>query len=255
MVKKMNQRGQVTIFIILAMIIVIGIAILFVLIKKPDLQIEDVESPQAYIESCTRDFVEEAIGILSKQGGDIEPEGSVMYKGKDITYLCYTSTNYATCLNQRPMLIEHIQQEITDYISPKVENCFQQLKIDLEKKNYVVEIGNMNLKTKLQTRQVLVNIDRDFKMTKRESTRDFKNFKMSLVNPIYDLAKIANEITNQQAKYCHFSELGFMIFYPQYNIEKIITGDADIIYKTTDKNTNQQFTFAIRTCPMPGGLA
>ena len=262
MVKKMNKKAQVTIFIILAMIIVVAIAVLFLLIKKPDLQIEDVENPQAYIESCTRELVEEAIGILSEQGGDIEPKGSTMFRGRDITYLCYNANYYIPCVNQRPLLIEHIQDEITNYIEPKVENCFQTLKTKLEDKSHVIEMGEMKITTTLQTKQVLVNINRDFKMTKRDSTREFKNFKMSLSHPLYELLKIVIEITNQEARFCNFDILGYMIFYPEYNLNKFRPGASeeqeidtgDVIYQIRHISTNQRFVFATRSCALPPGF-
>lgn len=249
-----NKRGQVTIFIILALIIIVGIILLFLLIKRPSFEIEDVENPQAYIQSCTRDAVEEAIEILMPQGGDINPEGSVMYQGEEITYLCYNANYYVPCVNQRPMLIEHIQGEIDSYIIPRVENCFNGLKAKLEEKNYDVFMGEMELATQLQTKQVVVNINRDFKMSKRDETREFKNFKASLVHPVYDLAKIGMEIANQEAHYCNFDILGFMIIYPEYDANKFRTGDADIIYTIRDIATNQEFKFAVRSCAMPAGF-
>ncbi len=253
MIRK-NNRAQVTIFIILALIIIVGMILLFLLIRRPSFEVEDVENPQAYIESCTRDAVEEAIEILSEQGGDIEPEGSVMYEGREITYLCYNANYYVPCVNQRPMLVEHIEGEIDNHIIPRVENCFNGLKTELEGKNYDVSMGEMQLTTQLHTRQVVVNINRDFKMSKRDETREFKNFKMSLVHPVYDLAKIAMEIANQEAHYCNFDILGFMIIYPEYDADKFRTGDADIIYTLRETATNQKFKFAIRSCAMPAGL-
>jgi len=250
-----SKRSQVTIFIILAMLIVVVIAILFLLIKKPDLQIEDVENPQAYIESCTRELVEEAIRILSEQGGDINPKGSTMFRGRNITYLCYNANYYQPCIMQRPMLIEHIEQEITNYISPKVDNCFHALKGRLEAKNYEIKMeDSMNLQTKLQTNKVLVNINRNFKMTKRDSTRSFNNFKMSLVHPLYELSKTAMEIANQEARFCNFDILGYMIFYPEYDLDKFRPGEGDVIYQIRHMQTNQRFVFAIRSCALPPGF-
>jgi len=251
---KMRSKAQVTIFIILALIIIVAIVILFILIRRPVIEIEDVENPQAYVESCVREAVEEALEILMPQGGDIEPEGSVMYNGKEITYLCYNSNYYSPCVNQRPMLIEHIEEEIEDYIIPKVNNCFNSLQMELEKKNYEVVLGDMVLETQLQTRQVVVNIDRDFGMSKRDSVRNFDNFKMNLIYPVYELAEIAMEIVNQESHYCNFDVLGFMIIYPEYDIQKFRTGDSDIIYSLREIVSGKEFKFAIRSCVMPAGF-
>lgn len=252
-IKKMNQRGQITIFIILGLILVVVIILLFLLIKKPDVSLTDTENPQAYIESCTNDAVEEAVEMLLENGGDLEPKGSVMYNGKELTYLCYNENYYKPCINQRPMLIEHIENEITSYIQPRVSNCFQTLKTELETR-YDVEMENMELTTELQTKQVVVNIKRDFKMVRGDNVRSFTEFKANLINPIYDLAKIAMEISNQEAHYCNFDILGFMIIYPKYDIQKFNTGESDTIYTIKDLTTNQEFKFAIRSCALPAGF-
>ncbi len=246
-----SKCSQVTIFIILAMIIVVGIIILFLLIKKPNLQIIDEENPQAYIESCTRDAVKEALDILMPQGGDIEPELSIMYKDIERAYLCYNANYYNPCINQRPLLIEHIENEITNYITPKVEVCFQSLKNELGKR-YEVEIGEMQLTTDFKINNVLIEIKRDLQMTIGNTSTEFTDFKTNLIHPIYELAEIAMEIANQEAEFCSFYTNGFNSNYPKYEVRQTMTEESEI-YTIIDKKTNQKFIFAIRGCVMPAG--
>lgn len=252
---KLNKRSQVTIFIIIAMIIV-TIILIFLLWRKPTISISPAADPSAYIEKCTRDAVKEAIEILSEHGGDIKPEGSVMYKDKDITYLCYNANYYKPCINQRPLLIEHIEQEITNYIEPKVQNCFVGLRQELEKRNYDVSMGSMNKEdiiTELQTKKVIVTIDRKFEMIKHEETRKFDKFKAKISHPIYDLAEIAMEIVNQEAKFCYFNVNGFNANYLKFETRKDMIDDSKI-YKIKEKASEKDFIFAIRGCVMPAGL-
>lgn len=251
--KDKNRRGQVTIFIIIALIIVVAIVLIFVIWRKPTISISPFADPSAYIEKCAKEATEEAISILAKQGGDIKPEGSVMYKSKNITYLCYNANYYTPCINQRPLLIEHIEKEITSYIEPKMRECFVSLKEELGKKGYEVSTGEMKIETELQTKKVVVTIDREFEMTKQD-TRKFEQFSAQLSHPIYELAEIAMEIANQEARYCNFDILGFMIIYPEYNVEKFRTGNSDTIYTLKEIATEKEFTFAIRSCVMPAGL-
>jgi hypothetical protein len=248
------SKGQVTIFIIIALIIVVGIILVVIIFREPTVSGSATQNPDSYIEKCTKDATEEAINALSAHGGDIEPEGSVMYQGERITYLCYNSEYYLPCVNQRPLLVEHIESEITDYVEPKVQNCFSSLKQDLEDKNYQVGLGSMNISTKLRTNGVIVSIDRKLTLTKGEETRKFEWFTSQVSSPIYELAKIAMEITNQEARFCNFENLGFMIFYPDYNIDKFRTGNADNIYTLKETSTGKAFKFAIRSCVMPAGF-
>ena len=249
-----NKKSQITIFIILAMILVVIIILLFLLMRPKDFQVENIENPQAYIESCTREFTEEAINILSENGGDINPKPSTMFRGVNITYLYYNANFYEPCIMQRPDLINHIENEITNYIEPRVNNCFISLKNELEKKGYDIEIGDMQLQTKLQTREVIIYINKDFKIQKGEDIRKFNLFRVNLVHPVYSLAEVAMEIANQEAKYCNFDILGYMIFYPDYNLNKFRPGQGDVIYEIKEISTNQKFIFAIRSCALPPGF-
>jgi len=248
-----SKKCQVTIFIILGLIIIILIIMLFLFMNPPEVKVLDEKNPQAYIETCTREAVEEALSILSPRGGDIIPNGSIIFNSTEITYLCYKGEYYQPCINQRPLLIEHIEKEITNYINPIVAECFYDIEKVLEKR-YKVETSEMNLKTKLHSGSVIVEIKKDFKMSRKGEVRDFDEFVMHMVHPIYDLAKISMEIVNQEASYCNFDYLGYMIFYPRYDITKFKTGDSDIIYVVEDRNTNDKFRFAIRGCVLPSGF-
>jgi len=248
-----RKKAQVTIFIIIALIIVVAIALIFVVWRKPVTTVSPTTNPEAYIEKCIKDYTEEAVKILSEQGGDINPEGNVMYEGKNITYLCYNANFYQPCINQRPLLIEHIEKEITNYIKPKMQECFSSLRTELEKRGYAVELDEMNATTELQTRKVIATIGRKLSITKQD-TKKFEEFKAQVSWPLYDLAKIAMEIANQEARYCNFDILGFMIIYPEYNVEKFRTGNSDNIYTLKEVASGKEFTFAIRSCVMPAGL-
>ena len=226
---------------------------LFLIMRSPRPEIVDEENPQAFIESCTKQAVEEAIEILMPHGGDIVPKGSTMYLDIDRTYLCYNANYYTPCVNQRPMLIEHIENEITNYIEPRIENCFNVLESQLEGR-YDIESGNMLIQTDLTSKLISVNIDRHFKMSRQDKVREFNNFKTSFVHPLYNLAEVAIEIVNQEIRYCNFDILGYMIFYPEYDLDKFRPGEGDIIYQIKHIPTNKEFIFAVRSCALPPGF-
>ena len=125
------------------------------------------------------------------------------------------------------------------------------------KKIYSVDVGKNQLHEKLLKEKKIVNLEKiNARYLKDElfnESIDINTFRMRLVHPIYDLAKIAMEITNQESKYCNFDELGYMILHPEYDITKFITGNANIIYGVRDISTNQEFKFAIRSCRLPEG--
>lgn len=251
---KMNSRGQVTIFIIIALILVVITAMIFIAISPPKPGISVEKAPHSTIELCAKKAVEEAIKKIEINGGDIDTSFSVMYNNINRSYLCYTNQYYKPCVNQRPKLIEHIQDEITNYITPRVSDCFDSLKTELDKRYQTIEMGEMKITTRLSPGEVLVNIDRKFKMSNGETSKEFDNYKMALVHPMYDLAKITAEITNQEAQYCTFNTAGFMTIYPEYDITRFKTGNSDTMYIVKDRRSGEEFNFAIRSCVMPPGF-
>ncbi len=247
-----SKRSQLAIFIIVALLIVVVALIIFLLWRRPTSG-TITQDPQSYIETCIQENAEQAINILSEQGGDINPELNINYMGGNYTYLCYNQGNYHSCINQRPMLIEHLQQEITDYVEPKVNQCFQNLKTELEDRGYEISMAGATINTELQTKRAIVSVKRKFVMTRGRETKEFENFQAKIATPLYELAEISMEIVNQEAEFCNFENLGFMIIYPEYDIRKI-NYEGNLIYTVTDLQTSHSFKFAVRTCVLPAGL-
>ncbi|MBD3252136.1 hypothetical protein GF386_00200 [Candidatus Pacearchaeota archaeon] len=251
---KINKKSQVTIFVVLGLMLIVLILIFLLLLRPAETEAYDEENPQAYIESCTRDATEEAIEIISEHGGDIHPRGSVLYKGIDRTFLCYNSQLYKKCINQRPLLIEHIQKEIENYIYPKVYECFQALQKNLEQKYEIENPDDLKINARIQSRHVSVEIDKYFSMKNEEDKKEFEKFTMNLVHPMYNLAEIAMEIVNQEAKYCDFNAVGYMVLHNEFDIKRFITGDSNTLYTIEERASGQKFTFAVRSCVLPPGL-
>ena len=150
--------------------------------------------------------------------------------------------------------MEHITQQINDYVKPRVENCFKIVQENLGGR-YDVELSNdMDFKTELFPEQIVISIKRELRLSREDEVRKFNDFKVGLTHPIYDLAVVAMEIANQQADNCYFSDMGFMVFYPKYKITKIRAQNSNLIYKIKDIPSNQEFIFAIRACALPMGF-
>jgi len=251
--RKINKHGQIAVFVILGLIIITSIILLLFLRKGPELIVPDEENPEAFIESCTKEAIDEAINLLSEQGGDIEAKGGFLYNGKNIDYLCYNKNYYEPCINQKPLLKEHIRKEIESYITPKVEACFQTLKKELEKTNSI-EMREMELKIVLEPKRAVAEIKRYFKISKNGNIKELENFKASVIDPVYELAGIASEIANQEAKFCYFEYVGYQLLYPEFEINKKEIDGEIKVYEVVEKKSGRKFVFAIRSCAMPAGM-
>jgi len=260
MVKK---RGQVTIFIILA-IIIIAIIVLFFLVREkviPEIGRIKETGPVPFLESCIEDKVREGVEIISLQGGSINNplhrrfkfEGEEEFR--DISYLCYNQNDYLPCINQEPMLIQHLEDEMHDYISEDVDDCFDDLVSSLVRQNYVVDVEYSpgGFEVDLMKNRIIININGELTLTKAGETSKQEDFTIIISSRFYDTALVVQEIISRLAESCNFKQVGYMLVYPQWNIDPFPIGDLTIIYTIENRATKEKFRFAVRGCVMSPG--
>lgn len=252
----MNNKGQITIFVIVAVILVVVIAMFFLIDRKPRIQRgQDFDNPESYVDDCVKDKLNDLTDVLLANGGLANPTDYVLYEGSRVTYLCKNVNYYQPCINQHPRYISEIQDEINENLEADVEQCFSILENELQNRNYDVSGGDIEVDSELKEDFVEVMINRDFRMSKGDVVRVFDNFFVVLKNPVYNLAYIANEIADQEARSCYFSNDGFMILYPDYEIRKDFASDGQSkVYIIKDKKTGKFLQMAIRGCVIPAGF-
>jgi len=257
----MKKRGQVTIFIIVA-IVIMSIIALFFLFRSgvvPGIGEKPEKNPNIFLESCIEDKVKEGIEIISLQGGYISNPLHKTFKFKDeifpinISYLCYNQNYYFPCINQEPMLIQHLKNEIYNYISDDVGDCFDKLTLSLEKQGYVVDATYRGFEIDLIEKKVVIEIDAELTLTKTEETSKQEDFKIIIPSRFYDLAILTQEIVNKEATVCEFSNYD-MLLYPDFDINKYRTIDSSIIYRIKYEDSKEEFRFAVRSCVIPPGF-
>ena len=252
----MKSRGQITIFIIIAIMIVAAI-ILFFLLRSgvvPGISQKPSANPQAYLESCIEEKIGDAVNLISAQGGYVNPELFKEIDEDKIAYLCYTHNYYVQCVNQEPMLLKHLDKELSNYLSEDIKNCFDDMAGAFEKQGYAVEARYNGFDITLMPSKIKVDIDGELTLTKSGESSVEKEFVVFKRTKFYELAVIAQEIVSQEAKYCNFETNGFMMFYPLYRIDRLRLGDSTNIYTLEQKNTKEDFKFAVKSCVIPGGL-
>lgn len=258
----MKRGGQVAVFIIAGMIIVAGIVFFFLFRGNVVSKIGEGQeiNMNSFLDSCIEDKTREAIEIIGLQGGLVNNPLSKEFKFEEeevfrnISYLCYNQNYYLPCVNQEPMLIQHLKKEIENYISKDIENCFKDLTSSLEKQNYIVDVKYNGFEVELIPKKIIINLDGEIVLTKTEETSRQEGFKVIVPSRFYDLSIVVQEITSQEARFCNFEYLGYMMFYPQWNIDKLRTGDSTIIYTVEHKDSKEKFRFAVRSCAIPPGF-
>lgn len=249
--KELRKQGQVTIFVIIALLIV-GIALLLLLWPKIKTTFVKEINPQDYIKSCTEEYVQEAVNLASKRGGSISPAHAVTFGGEKIEYLCYTNEFYKTCVMQQPLLKQHVEYEIVNAIKPRIEGCITELKGQLEKRGYTVTSNRPDVSASIIPENININIKLGMSVAKEKSV-NYDVVTVSVKNRLYDLILISTSILNFEARLGDSDPLNYMFYYPDLKIQKLKQDDGTKIYILEDRETGQIFQFASRSLSWPAG--
>lgn len=250
--KNKSKKGQITVFVILAICIVIVLFLLFT--KKTDFTtIFQKESPFLELEKCLQSSSKEAIEIINLQGGSLNPKNFFMFNGTNISYLCYTNQYYVPCVMQKPMLKEEIETELKNYIEKNSFECFNNVKQTYESKGYSVNMGNLIVKAELIPNNVKVIANINMQMTK-ENVQSFPNVKTDVPSNLYDFVIIASSIANWETRYGDSETMNYMYFHPDLKVEKKPQSDGTKIYILTNRNSLDKFMFATRSYVRPAGI-
>ncbi len=247
------KKGQVTIFIIVGLVIVVGIVAIFILMGKFSVESPTDLGPKTFVDKCVRNAVEESVGKILDDGGEVVPSLSIMYDGVEWNYLCYQADYYLACYNLFPMLEMKIEDEVRRDTMDDVQNCFDEMAVDFENSGFDVSGGATDYSIDLLPGKIDINLKKNIEITKDGAVQNFENFDTSVLSSVYDLVRVVREIVNAESQYCYFEYNGYMLLYPEYDIRRIDYDDSKI-YSVTNRRTREEFKFAVRSCAFAPGI-
>ncbi|MGV8142894.1 MAG: hypothetical protein ACP5NS_04675 [Candidatus Pacearchaeota archaeon] len=251
----MNKRAQIAIFVIVGILIVTVILFIFLIDRTPRISRgQDLDNPESYIDNCVKEQASIEIDNLIAHAGFPDAQDIVMYKGIAIPYLCKNVNYYQPCIAQYPIYLTQVQKELVTQFSDDVEVCFATLSQELAKRNYIVDAGQITLSAEIKPSITHIGIERQFTISKEGFARTYDRFDVFVNTKLYELASIAQEIVSQEAKFCYFSNDGFMALYNNFDVRKDVLGESTKIYTIENKETSEKMTLAIRGCAIPAGF-
>ncbi|MBU2576783.1 MAG: hypothetical protein KKF50_03605 [Nanoarchaeota archaeon] len=248
-----NKRGQLTIFIIVAVVLVVAIIAAFWFIGKRTTETPANLNPKQFVQKCVRDAVENSVEKMLENGGQRMPSQAISYQGTEWNYLCYQADFYLGCYNLHPMLEFLIENEIKEDTKREVQACFDSMREDFESKGFDVSGGSTDYSIDLLPGMVEVNLKKRIDVVRGDSSQSYEDFGTKILSPIYELMRIAREVVNSESQYCHFEYNGYMLLYPDYEIRRIDYSDSKI-YRLIDRRTKAEFKFAVRSCAFAPGV-
>ncbi len=249
----MSKRGQTTIFVIVAIVIVAGIALIYLFYPRLETIFFGIEDPSDFLRNCVKEDVLDKVEMLSEQGGYSKPEGFIEFEGRPIKYLCYNAQYYLPCVVQQPLIKSKFEKELTSMIRDKADSCIRELKESYEQRGYRVSEGaKSGVEVNIVPRQIVVDFMTPLQITK-DTTQKFDGFDVSLSSELYSLLMVAISILDYEATYGDSETTLYMRYYPNLRVEKLKLGDGSKIFTITDVTTQERFRFATRSLAWPGG--
>lgn len=248
-----NKKGQVTIFIILAIVIVV-LGILFYAFF-PEIKTTfglETDNPNAFLKTCLEGDILKTVEKVSFQGGSLNPELSYSYFGNEVEYLCYTNQYYEKCVMQQPMLKEHVESEIKSGIQEQVASCLNDLKKSFESQGYDVSMKQGDFNIELLPQRIMLTSETSLSLKKQE-TKTYNSLSISVNNNLYELTSIALSMLNWEARYGDAEITTYMNYYPTLKVEKFKQSEGTTIYVLTERATGNKFQFASRSIVWPPG--
>ena len=252
----MQKRGQVAVFVVVGIVIVILVALLFlgrnqygIGLATPQFLNQKLIPIQKNAESCINTATKTVIQDFAYQGGDFEPLKYVTYQNKKVKYLCYNIEENNKCINMLPPFESMIQQ-LQERVDTDIKNCINP---DLAKSTigaYDSKLGVPQTKIESAGTSVTITVDYPVELSKDGTTVKLDSIMKELDAPLYDLYKTPYDIVESQASTGFFDQLIYMLSKKGkviINVDKSpSTGNVgDIIYKINQKDDEFQFWFAI----------
>lgn len=244
-----KKRGQLTIFIIVAILVVAIVALLFAFPKlRTSVGFEKPLSPENFIQTCLEDTIKENVELISLQGGSLEPAPKVTWQDQNIQYICYTPNSYEACVVQIPFLVQHIEEEIKKSIEEDLNFCFNSLKQTYEDSGYTTNLKKGDTIVELLPSKIVTTINNEFTFSKADETQRRETFRVVVNNNLYELAGIAQGIMDWEIIMGDSPDQIYMDTFTWLKVEKNRPlGDGEAIYTLTDRDTQDKFKFAVRS--------
>ncbi|MDD5086638.1 MAG: hypothetical protein PHV16_02705 [Candidatus Nanoarchaeia archaeon] len=242
----MKKRGQVSIFIIIGVVLILAIS-LFFLIRRNSSGFGFVGSPDTrpiehYIDLCIKSSASDALYLAGVQGGYTKTPNIYFESGYARTAYWYNKGEDIS------PSVGKIEQELSLYVDDTLPECMESLKV-FSDMGYEFEFGELKTEAEITENNVDFNINYPIKIIKGDSISEISDFHQSFDVRLGHIIIIAKEIVEKEIEdpdwidmtYLTEQDIDFNI-YP-YNENIIIYSLADSSSKI-DNNLDFVFIFA-----------
>jgi len=254
-----KNKAQITLFIIIGIIIIVGIAIIFLAFRErfiPEKEIP-IDVSQT-MERCIKDSANSAIKEIISHGGysnaTIVSKDNLLFKEIQIPILCSTSGYDELCTNNEPMLIQNSEKEIKDIITSKIENCFSELETQLEK-THSYNAESTSIDVQITPDYLILTVNKKITIQKDNQTENFEDFSQKIQSGLYDSLILTNEIINEElecnclTESCNADIITLNKNNHDFEITKpVFSNDNEEVYMIKEISSGNVFQFGVKNC-------
>ncbi len=199
-----NKRGQVTIFVIIAVIIVAGVAGYFLVRGGFETQVVSANLAPVYnaFLSCVEENTLTGVSILESEGGyielpEFEPGSSVIpfssqlnFLGTPIPYWYYVSGN--NIQEQQVPSKSLMEDQLADYVESQINDCVLE---EYFEQGFAISVGeDVEADISIGREEIGVNLDVDFGIEKAEEVALVRDHTLTVNSKLGALYEAAREI-------------------------------------------------------------
>jgi len=259
------KRAQITIFVIIA-VVIIGGAILFFAFTNTGKGIVDNivgggTSSTGFdfedeLETCVVEdaLIDSKIETILINGGEMDPKVFYLFGGDKYNYLCLTDDYYEGCVNQKPLLLQQVEKEIEESITPHINACVKGVENQLKSNGWSVRGTIKSISIDIVDGNINIKIDYPLTIERGDERRIYdEGFEVKKMSEAYRLILVSTSIVEFESEYGDSEIVAYMSLYPNTRIEKLKQGEGTTLYKVSDRNTGESFNFASRSYVIPPG--
>ncbi|HIH26074.1 hypothetical protein J4476_05835 [Candidatus Woesearchaeota archaeon] len=248
----MNKRGQVSVFVILGIVLILVVALVLFARKQtgigiPSFQfLQDKLKPiETNLKECVNKQKDTTVKTFLEQGADYYPTDYLLYKSVKVKYYCKNIPGDDRCLNYLPPL-KTMTDNLNNVLRNEVENCINKDLLESQKFGYEVR-GSKALTTKTEAvgSGILVTVNYDIQLKKDEDITSLKPVNVVLDIPLKELYDVSYDIVNSEAKFGNFEQLFYMLNKKGKYLINVERPFPNKVYKINKDGNDYELWFAV----------
>lgn len=224
----MNKKAQITFFIVVGLIIILGASILiYIVSQKEEVKLEEIAYPAEvepvinFITDCVRQSGAEALELLGSQGGYIEiPQAIAIDSTKYLSLDKFNLRKIPYWFSEGKTImpsVNYMENQVESFVRKDVEKCLGNFKA-LEEQFKVSVLDKMQVKTTIAEKDILIELSYPLRITAANELREYlvEKFAVKFSVKLRQMHDLASHILFAENKYSYLENttLSLMIAHP-----------------------------------------